>query len=192
MKLTTGILAIAVVVGGTAATQAVAQNTDAIDQARSIAKSLQQKQEIDSNKALDAAGTPDPKKPALSKPAPGSPAPAIKAAVIPGSAAEAKPATSSAEHNQLKRVTVVPDGDSIQIEMSSSQSVKPRVSKLSSPARVVVELPETVVASSQNKDCGWQRRSERYSHRHGRQDASDDQRCRGSRQSSGLRDRAEC
>jgi Tfp pilus assembly protein PilP len=151
MKLTTGILAIAVVVGGTAATQAVAQNTDAIDQARSIAKSLQQKQEIDSNKALDAAGTPDPKKPALSKPAPGSPAPAIKAAVIPGSAAEAKPATSSAEHNQLKRVTVVPDGDSIQIEMSSSQSVKPRVSKLSSPARVVVELPETVVASSQNK-----------------------------------------
>ena len=151
MKLTTGILAIAVVVGGTAATQAVAQNTDAIDQARSIAKSLQQKQEIDSNKALGAAGTPDPKKQALSKPAPGSPAPAIKAAVIPGSAPAAKPETSSAEHNRLKRVTVVPDGDNIQIEMSSSQSVKPRVSKLSSPARVVVELPETVVASSQNK-----------------------------------------
>lgn len=151
MKLTTGILAIAVVVGGTAATQAVAQNTDAIDQARSIAKSLQQKQEIDSNKALDAAGTPDPKKQALSKPAPGSPAPAVKAAVIPVSASAAKPETNSAEHNQLKRVTVVPDGDSIQIELTSSQSVKPRVSKLSSPARVVVELPETVVASSQNK-----------------------------------------
>ena len=151
MKLTTGILAIAVMVGGTAATQAAAQNTDAIDQARSIAKSLQQKQEIDSNKALAAAGTPDPNKPALSKPAPGSPAPAIKAAVIPVSAAEPKAATSPAEHNQLKRVTVIPDGDSIQIEMSSSQTVKPRVSKLSSPARVVVELPATVVANSQNK-----------------------------------------
>ena len=45
MKLTTGILAMAMMVGGSAATNAVAQNTDAIDNARSTAKSLQQKQD---------------------------------------------------------------------------------------------------------------------------------------------------
>jgi hypothetical protein len=78
MKLTTGILAMALVVSGSAAT-VVAQNPDAIDNARSIAKSLQQKQANDSNAALDAAGVP-----ASSKPAPGAPAPAVKPAEIPG------------------------------------------------------------------------------------------------------------
>ena len=48
-------------------------------------------------------------------------------------------------------MNVVQTSDSIQIEISSSEAVTPRVSKLSSPARVVVELPETVVASAQNK-----------------------------------------
>jgi len=157
MKLTTGILATAMMVTGAAATHAVAQNTDAIDQARSIAKSLQTKQAIDSNAALHAAGTPAPNQPAAGKPAPGAPAPAVKPAAIPGSkspaapVAAAKPVAVSAENNQLKHVNVVPNGDSIQVEISSSESVTPRVSKLSSPARVVVELPGTVVASAQNK-----------------------------------------
>lgn len=87
MKLTTGILAMAVMAGA-----AWAQNTDAIDQARSIAKSLQQKQANDTNAALDAAGV-------KAKPAPGAPAPAVKPAVIPGSktaptTAAAKPTTA--------------------------------------------------------------------------------------------------
>jgi len=156
MKLTTGILALAMVVSGTAATKAVAQNPDAIDNARSIAKSLQQKQANDTNAALDAAGVPP-----TAKPAPGAPAPAVKPAVIPGaktvSAAPApapapkKEAPASSEHNQLQRVNVVQGSDSIQIEISSSEAVTPRVSKLNSPARVVVELPETIVASAQNK-----------------------------------------
>ena len=73
------------------------------------------------------------------------PAPAAK----PCSAA--KPAHASAQHNQLQRVNVVPGADGVQIEISSTQSVTPRLSKLKSPARVVVELPETVVASSQSK-----------------------------------------
>ncbi len=148
MKLTTGILAIAMM-----ATGAWGQNPDAIDNARSIAKSLQQKQANDTNTALDAAGVP-----AKGKPAPGAPAPAVKPAVIPAaksaSAAPvraAKPATASEKHNQLEHVNVVPSGDNVQVEISSSQTVTPRVSKLSSPARVVVELPETVVATSQNK-----------------------------------------
>jgi AMIN domain-containing protein len=136
MKLTTGILAIAVTItaGG-----AWAQNPDAIDNARNAAKALQQ------------AGTPQD---SHGKPAPGAPAPAVKPAVIPVSKpAPAAPSKSRAgdEHNQLKRVTVVPNGETIEVEISSSREVTPRVTKMSGPARVVVELPETVVASAQNK-----------------------------------------
>ena len=167
MKLTTGILATAMMVGGTAAL-AAGQNPDAIDNARSVAKSLQQKQTIDTNAALDAAGVP----PAPAKPAPGAPAPAVKPAVMPGSGAtQATPAPAvkaasvatkpsapaakakavSSQNNQLQHVNVVPGGNNIQIEISSSDAVTPRVTKLSSPARLLVELPETVVATSQNK-----------------------------------------
>ena len=59
MKLTTGILAIAVMMSGSVATKAVAQNSDAIDNARSEAKSLQQ-----SNAPAAAPATPAKAKPA--------------------------------------------------------------------------------------------------------------------------------
>jgi hypothetical protein len=156
MKLRAGILATAMMVCGSAATNAVAQNTDAIDNARSIAKSLQQKQANDTNAALDAAGVTQT--PPTAKPAPGAPAPAVKPATIPGAkpapaaqAAAAQPASASGQHNQLQKVSVLQNSDSIQIEINSSEAVTPRVSKLSSPARVVVELPETVIGSSQSK-----------------------------------------
>jgi len=143
MKLTTGILAMAMMAGG-----AWAQNPDAIDNARSTAKSLQQKQANDTNAAPNAAGVP-----AKAKPAPGAPVPAVKPATIPSSqpVPAAKPVQASAQHNQLQKVNVVPGADGVQIEISFTQSVTPRLSKLKSPDRVVVELPETVVASSQNK-----------------------------------------
>jgi Tfp pilus assembly protein PilP len=146
MKLTTGILAMAMMVGGVWAPKAGAQNSDAIDNARSVAKSLQQTQANNTKAA-----------PASTKPAPGAPAPAVKPAAIPGdkpvskAQASAVKAPDSGQHNQLQHVNVVPGTDNIQIEISSSETVTPKVSKLSSPARVVVELPETVVASSQNK-----------------------------------------
>jgi AMIN domain-containing protein len=139
MKLTIGVLASAMMVSG-----AWAQNPDAIDNARSTAKSLQQKQD---NAASKAAGMP-----AAAKPAPGAPAPAVKPAVIPGSAsATAKPAATFSSHNQLQKVNVVSGADGVQVEISSSQAVTPRVTKLSSPARLLVELPETVMATAQNK-----------------------------------------
>src|SRR5580658_2043090 len=128
-QLTTGILAVAITmtVSGSLATQAVAQTPDAIDNARSTAKSLQQKQANGSNPTL-----------ATAKPAPGAPAPAVKPAAIPGSkpvvVATTTAATSSSDnqtHNQLQKVNVVPGPDGIQIEISSSQAVTPRVSKLS-------------------------------------------------------------
>jgi Tfp pilus assembly protein PilP len=145
MKLTTGILAMAMMVGG-----AVGQNPDAIDNARSVAKSLQQQ-------------ATDGKAPAA-KPAPGAPSPAVKPAVIPGASTSSAPAakpvakapapkatTASAQHNQLQHVNVVPGSNDIQIEISSSAAVTPNVSKLSSPERVLVELPDTVVATAQSK-----------------------------------------
>jgi Tfp pilus assembly protein PilP len=145
-QLTTGILAVAITVtaGGFAAPKAAAQTPDAIDNARSTAKSLQQKQANGSTTTL-----------ATAKPAPGAPAPAVRPAVIPGSAtvpaAKPAPASASSSANQLKKVNVLPGPDGVDIEITSSQSVTPRVSKLSSPARLLVELPETVVASATNK-----------------------------------------
>jgi Tfp pilus assembly protein PilP len=167
MKRTTGILAIAFTM---AAGAAFAQNPDAIDNARSVAKSLQQKQANDTNAALDAAGVTD-----SSKPAPGAPAPAVKPAVIPGSQPKPAPAPSAAApktspekvstvkvsaapkassasstHNQLQKVNVVHDANSIEVVLNSSEEVTPRITKLSSPARLLIELPETSAAVSQN------------------------------------------
>jgi hypothetical protein len=156
MKLTTGILVMAMMAGG-----AWAQNPDAIDNTGNVTKSLQQKQTAQSNAALNAAGVPAQS----AKPVPGSPAPAVKPAIIVTSkstpakapapaktAAKAAPAAaSSSQDNKLERVKVVRNGDDIQVEISSREAVTPRVSKLSSPARVLVELPETVMATPQNK-----------------------------------------
>jgi Tfp pilus assembly protein PilP len=174
MKLKTGTLAIALTMtmGAAFSTKAVAQNPDAIDNARSVAKSLQQKQANDTNAALNAAGVPA----TASKPAPGAPAPTVKPAVIPGEqkpivlpppkpaqsaaapapkpvakTAAPKAEAASGENNQLRHVNVVPGSDDIQIEISSTRAVSPHVTKLSSPARLLVELPETVVATAQNK-----------------------------------------
>ena len=131
MKLTTGILAITMTTGA-----AWAQNQDAIHSARGIAALPATQANIT---ALQAPANQ------TSKPVPGSPAPAVKPAAIPSS----KPAPAS-QSNKLQRVNVVPGADNIQIEISSSRAVTPRISKLASPARVLIELPETVMATAQN------------------------------------------
>jgi len=148
MKLTTSILAVAVMAGGSLVSQAAAQNSDAIDQARSTAKSLQQKQANGTSVAPGgAAGN-------SSKPAPGAPSQASPAAKpsatapVAKSAATAKPASAS---TQLQRVNVVQSADDVRVEIIANQDVTPRVSKLNSPARVLVELPGTISASPQNK-----------------------------------------
>jgi Tfp pilus assembly protein PilP len=140
MKLTTGILAVAVTVMTAAAW---AQNPNAIDNARSVATSLQQIKTNDTDAALAASGVPAQ----AAKPAPGAPAPAVKPAAIPG----AKPAAASSQNNRLERVNVVRKADDVQIEIGSREAVTPRVSKMSSPARLVVELPATVMATAQSK-----------------------------------------
>ncbi len=160
MKLTTNILAITLTITAGAAwsTRAAAQNVDAIDNARSVAKSLEQKQETQTNQALDAAGVPG------GKPAAGAPVPAVKPAVIPGSnpvapapaaaktaAPQVTTAADSGASNRLQKVNVVQNADNVQIEMISSEAVTGKVSKLNSPARVLVELPGTIAATPHNR-----------------------------------------
>jgi type IV pilus assembly protein PilQ len=53
--------------------------------------------------------------------------------------------------NQLERVNVVRDTDTIRVEISAKGPVTPKVSSLNSPARVVVDLPETVMATGQRQ-----------------------------------------
>src|SRR5580692_8835551 len=144
MKLTTGILAVVMITGA-----AWGQNPATIDNPRSDAKSLPQTQIKTNN--------PQPVLVAqAAKPAPGAPAAAVKPATIPGAAAAAAPAKAAAvpapaQSNTLQRVNVVRNADDIQIEMKSREAVTPKVSKLSSPARVVVELPATAMATPQSK-----------------------------------------
>ena len=52
---------------------------------------------------------------------------------------------------QLDRVNVVRGTDDIRVEMSSSGAVTPKLSTLDSPARVVVDLPETAMATGQRR-----------------------------------------
>jgi Tfp pilus assembly protein PilP len=153
MKLTTGILAITITMtaGAALTIPAAAQNSDAIDNARSTVKAIEQ--ENSGSAGSDATST---------KPAPGAPAPAVKPAVVPGAApaalttpsAAAKtvaPAPASARHNQLKKVNVIATGDSFRIEMVSSDAVAGKASALKSPDRVLVELPGTIAATRENR-----------------------------------------
>jgi type IV pilus assembly protein PilQ len=53
--------------------------------------------------------------------------------------------------SQLDRVNVVRGTDDIRVEMSSRGTVTPKLSTLDSPARIVVDLPETVMATGQRR-----------------------------------------
>jgi Tfp pilus assembly protein PilP len=102
-----------------------------------------------------AAWAQTPGAPQAAKPQPGAPAPAVKPAVIPASKPAAKPAahetdTDADSTSELKSVKVTHSSGDIQIELTASGAVTPRVSKLSSPSRVLVELPETTEATPQN------------------------------------------
>ena len=146
MKLTTSILAVVMVTGA-----AWGQNPGAVDNTGSSTKSLQQSSPHQAPHQTKTSGTGPvlvaagvPAQPG--KPAPGAPASGVKPATIPG----AKPATAAAssQNNTLEKVNVVRTGDDVQIEISSREAVTPKVSKLSSPARLVVELPTTVMATA--------------------------------------------
>jgi Tfp pilus assembly protein PilP len=143
MKLTTTILAVVMMTGA-----AWGQNQGATDNTRSVGKSPQQMKSPQQIKTNDTKTTLLAAVPAQSaKPAPGAPAPAVKPATLP------KPASVPAmsPNNLLEKVNVVRNPGEVQIEINSREAVTPKVSRLSSPARVVLELPSTLMANAQDK-----------------------------------------
>jgi type IV pilus assembly protein PilQ len=67
-----------------------------------------------------------------------------------GSAAETPASQPASQRNELQRVNVVRGADEIRVEISARGSVTPKVSAADSPARLVVDLPGTVMASGQS------------------------------------------
>ncbi|PYV48243.1 MAG: hypothetical protein DMG94_04025, partial [Acidobacteria bacterium] len=51
----------------------------------------------------------------------------------------------------LQKVAIVPGDGGISIEMTAKGTVTPKVETLSSPARIVVDLPNTAVATSMSR-----------------------------------------
>lgn len=148
MKWTSGILAVGMAVGVTGAA-AWAQNADAIDNARSVAKSLQQKQANDSDAALNTAGVPASKpasapakpqaapaatKPAAAQPVSSKPSPvaAAPSKAVPAPAAKAAPAKPAPAHAAKATAPKTP-------------AAKPQ------PAKAVVKTPTAPKADAKTK-----------------------------------------
>jgi len=68
--------------------------------------------------------------------------------VLVAAAAET-PNIGSVTHAALQRLSVVQSDDSVSIELTARGAVTPKLSTLASPARVVIDLPNTVEATEQ-------------------------------------------
>src|SRR5215469_163636 len=64
-------------------------------------------------------------------------------------AAAETPNTGSAAHAALQRLNVVRGDNSVSIEITARGAVTPKLSTLASPARVIIDLPNTVEATEQ-------------------------------------------
>ena len=73
---------------------------------------------------------------------------ALLAVVIAGAQT---PGTEAASHAALQKIGVTRGNGGISIEMTAKGAVTPTVETLSSPARIVVDLPNTVLATSQTR-----------------------------------------
>jgi type IV pilus assembly protein PilQ len=74
--------------------------------------------------------------------------PALVVGLITVSAQTQSAGTDAPKHAALQKVNVVRTGDGFSVEISARGDMKPRLSTLDSPARIVVDLPNTVVATS--------------------------------------------
>src|SRR5690348_18307270 len=61
------------------------------------------------------------------------------------------PGTEAASHAALQKVSVVRGETGVSIELTAKGAITPRVETLSSPSRLVVDLPNTVLATSVNR-----------------------------------------
>jgi type IV pilus assembly protein PilQ len=74
--------------------------------------------------------------------------PVLVVVLITASAQTQSAGTDAPKHAALQKVNVVRTGDGLSVEISARGAVKPQLSTLDSPARIVVDLPNTVVATS--------------------------------------------
>jgi type IV pilus assembly protein PilQ len=74
--------------------------------------------------------------------------PVLVMVLMTASAQTQSAGTDAPKHAALQKVNVVRTSDGYSVEISARGAVKPRLSTLDSPARIVVDLPNTVVATS--------------------------------------------
>jgi type IV pilus assembly protein PilQ len=74
--------------------------------------------------------------------------PVLVMVLITASAQTQSAGTDAPKHAALQKVNVVRTGDGVNVEIRANGAVKPRLSTLENPARIVVDLPNTVVATS--------------------------------------------
>jgi type IV pilus assembly protein PilQ len=67
-----------------------------------------------------------------------------------GAAAAQAPVSQAGQRSELERVSVIQGTDTVRVEISSRGAVEPKLSSIDSPARIVVDLPKTVMASGQS------------------------------------------
>jgi type IV pilus assembly protein PilQ len=77
--------------------------------------------------------------------------PVLVVVLITASAQTQSAGTDAPAHAALQKVNVVRTGDGFSVEISARGTVKPRLTTLDSPARIVVDLPNTVVATSRGQ-----------------------------------------
>jgi type IV pilus assembly protein PilQ len=71
-------------------------------------------------------------------------------AVVAAAAAQTPASQPASQRSELERVNVVRGTDDIRVEISSRGVVTPKLSTLDSPARVIVDLPQTVMATGRS------------------------------------------
>ena len=74
--------------------------------------------------------------------------PLLVVVLITAAAADAERGHGRSKHAALQKVNVVRTDDGVTVEITARGTVKPQLSTLEIPARVVVDLPNTVVATS--------------------------------------------
>jgi type IV pilus assembly protein PilQ len=75
----------------------------------------------------------------------------VFAVAVVAAAAQTPASQPAGQRSELERVNVVRGTGEIRVEISSHGAVTPKLSTLDSPARVIVELPETVMATRQSR-----------------------------------------
>jgi type IV pilus assembly protein PilQ len=73
--------------------------------------------------------------------------PLLVFAVVVAAAAQTPASQPASQRSELERVNVVRSTDDIRVEISSRGAITPKLSALDSPARVVVDLPQTVMGT---------------------------------------------